>query len=366
MTRRIRAAARAALAALRGSPDAAAGGTAGPTPGSTATKASPAGEKAGGASGEPGNPFAEANTQYLNSIKWLIGALAAIAALLLAGTQLSDVRELSWPEDRIRILLAGGTFTVVLLSVVVAVGLLAHVQMPGRGSDLARLKKIVQEGQDHEVVRSVDEDSSYHRGTGSLANLLAKVAETSTEYYQARDDAITARLAAAADPESTPLAKTKEAAEATLSVRSEIYARYRLGLRQVSQLDGHLQIASRAQRVTKIVLVLTWISALCLVGFVWAANPPGAPADKALDPAPVAAHLRLTSDGEVWAQRLGAGCAEAAAEDAGIPVIALSSATGGVTVMVVPSEVCPDPVQVTVAAGEGTVTPDEVVELPAS
>jgi hypothetical protein len=39
--------------------------------------------------------------------KWLIGAFAAIAALLLAGTQVSSVGQLTWAEDSDRLILAG-------------------------------------------------------------------------------------------------------------------------------------------------------------------------------------------------------------------------------------------------------------------
>ncbi|SOC53771.1 hypothetical protein [Ornithinimicrobium cerasi] len=360
---RIPAAVAAAFRVLRHGKDGAGGGAApaggAAGGGSGGAAAATAGGGGGGGSGgdaAPVNPFAREDEQLLTSVKWLIGALAAIAALLVAGTQLSDLGQLTWPDDRVRMIAAGVTVVVVLVCVVVSLGLLAWVQTPGPGSDIERLQEIVRSRTPAEVLDSVSRDSAYHRGEGDLDTLLLRLEEASEQHYAAKAEVVRARLAAAG--EVAPGASVLEVgvAQDRAAARTAAYANLRDGVRRTSQLDRHLRIGGRARRVSAIVLCLSLLSALSLVVFAWASHPPADPAEEAdaLPARPVGATLVLPEGEDLWADRLGETCADRARLD-GVPVLALATSEHGVEVVTVPSEDCPEPVRVLVPVDEGTV-----------
>ncbi|WP_130014805.1 hypothetical protein [Serinicoccus sediminis] len=316
-----------------------------------------AGKEATALAGPPANPFQREDEQYLTAVKWLIGALGAIAAVLVAGVQLSSVGALRWPEDQGRLLLAAASFTLVLTCVVLAVGLLAWAHMPEKGSDLDRLHEIVETRSPSAVLDAVRRDSSYHRGTGGLGDLLTAMDKASRSFYAARGELSSARLAAAeAKPPATGESVAVQQAAARVEEWSESYGRLREGARRVSHLDRHLRIAQRAKGVLTGVLLLTFISAVSLGAFSWAAHPPDRAADpqEAVPPRPVSALLLLSDDDPVWEDRLGEGCAEAAREG-GVPVVALSSSAEEVEVLVLEGGECPAPRVVAVPTDAGTV-----------
>lgn len=369
---RIPAAVAAAFRVLRHGKDGAGGGAAptagggagGGSGGATAATAGGGGGSAGDAA--PVNPFAREDEQLLTSVKWLIGALAAIAALLVAGTQLSDVGQLTWPDDRVRMIAAGVTVVVVLVCVVVSLGLLAWVQTPGPGSDIERLQEIARTRRPVEVLESVSRDSAYHRGAGDLDTLLLRLEEASEQHYAAKAEVVRARLAAAGEVVPGQAVLEVGVAQDRAAARTAAYANLRDGVRRTSQLDRHLRIGGRARRVSAVVLGLSLLSALSLVVFAWASHPPADPAAEAdaLPARPVGATLVLPEGEDLWADRLGEACADRARLD-GVPVVALATSEDGVEVVTVPSEDCPEPVRVLVAVDEGTVVVDEQVEQPA-
>jgi hypothetical protein len=56
--------------------------------------------------------------RYRDLAKYLIGILAAIGALMVAGTQLSSIGELSWSADKARLIAAGAGLAVALLAII--------------------------------------------------------------------------------------------------------------------------------------------------------------------------------------------------------------------------------------------------------
>src|SRR5690606_6179462 len=247
----------------------------------------------------------------------------------------------------------------------VALGLLAWVQMPGRGSDLERLRSIADKERPQDVLDAVEHDSSYHRGTGCLADLLVALEAASTQHYRAKADLTLARLAAAGEPQEgrSPTPSVKQATERA-DARSDRYRTLREGARRVSQLDRHLLIARRAKGVLAGVLFLTLVSALALGAFTWAAYPPAEPAveEDAVAARPVAAFLLLASADQTWDDRLGESCAAAARTEAGVPAVALSASDDGIEVLVLAQGDCPEARVVVVATDQGTVIAAESVE----
>ncbi len=250
-----------------------------------------------------------------------------------------------------------------------AIWLLTWAQMPGRASDLSALERLAARGTggrppaagvDLQVLAAVRQDSSYHRGTGDLTQLLEALGLAREEYYQATgtvDD-----LAVRAAQSTTPEEQARLAAEHDRAARLRGLMRdrmdhYRVGAQATTFLRNHLLTQQRARRARSLVTVLAVVAALAVVTFSWAANPEaGSPeAEPALAARPVAAVLHLSSVESVWDDRLGSPCADAARGEAGVRVVALSSDGAGVHVLVLPGEACPEPRQVTVPTDEGTV-----------
>ncbi|MDT0164619.1 hypothetical protein Q9R32_03515 [Actinotalea sp. AC32] len=311
-----------------------------------------------------GNPFAPRTAQALSTLTWLVGALGAVASLMVAGTQLTSIGGLSWEEDRPRLLAAGGSVTLAVVLVVAAVGLLTWATMPGRLSDLERLDELAAGSPRGEVASSVARDSSYHRGTGSLPDLLTALTTARGALYEAKSRLHDADLAAAREADDDARAARSAHADRVRAEVAVLTARnddLRLGARAAVQLDSHLRTRRRVVGVSWTVLVVAVVVAACLVLFAWAANPPEDPdaAEPAVPARPVAAVLVLASDDGVWDDRLGAACADAA-RDGGVDVVAVGSDDDAVTVVVVPGDDCPDPVEVVVPRDEGTVTAGEL------
>jgi hypothetical protein len=250
--------------------------------------------------------------------------------------------------------------------VLLSIGLLFWAQSPSN-TDFSRLKNLaagtLSSPIADEVRKQVSDDTSLNRGTGSLAGLWKALADTRAEYYglsKYRD-----QLARKHVWENDH--KTKQQLEASLKrldnelefVRGHL-REYRTGVQLVAYLDVFLRTRQRFRVASFAVLILSVFATFGFVVFAWAANPP---ADRiaAAPQLPVDATLRLTSDGQdALGDQLGATCAATAAVD-GIRVIALSSSDQGIEVVVVATANCPEPRQLTVSAGNGTVTANRPV-----
>jgi hypothetical protein len=79
--------------------------------------------------GDPAGVQAGIN-RHRDIAKYLVGIFAAIGGLLLAGTQLSSLGQLSLSHDRTRLLVAGGTLIVALAAVILIVALAVSVLQP--------------------------------------------------------------------------------------------------------------------------------------------------------------------------------------------------------------------------------------------
>lgn len=314
------------------------------------------------------DPFANRNQRTLQTLTWLVGALAAVASLMVAGSQLSSLGQLTSGEDRDRLLLAAGSAGLAVALVVTAVGLLAWAQLPGPVVDVTRLRDIAStpdpKGAEKLLVEGVAADSSYHRGTASLDRLLGEVDRSTAEYFDVATrlrDIELRSVRAGDDDERSSLLAAADRLRTEQTIRQDEVVGYRRGLQGAAYLDAHLRLRHRARVAAGLVLVIATVVAVCLVTFAWAANPPPeeAEVDAAVPQRPVAGRLLLTSEDAVWADRLGAGCAAAARAGDGVAVVALGSDDESVTVLVPPGPECPAPVQVTVARDDGTVTADE-------
>lgn len=311
--------------------------------------------------------YASSLNQWSTAVTWLIGALAAIAAAIIAGSQLSSIGQLSYDTQRGRLLLAAGAVVVAVGLVLLAIGLLFWAQSPSN-TDFSRLKELAAGdrafGLAAQVRRQVCDDSSLHRGQGDLGGLLTAVAETRTDYYKLRIDQYTKARQVAREIDDAKRNAADEVRKRTadeLAVVDAQLTEYRLGLLRVAQLDAFLRTRRRYRIASLAVLFISVLVTLAFVTFAWAANPP-ADREEAAAQRPVAATLNLTTEGQQALQlRLGSTCAAAAASSAGVPVVALSSSDEGVEVVAVPSPDCPAPQRVMITVDNGTVTADRSV-----
>ncbi|WP_350277868.1 hypothetical protein [Kribbella sp. HUAS MG21] len=314
------------------------------------------------------NIYSAALEQMSTAIKWLIAALAAVAATMVAGSQLSSIGKLSWDDDRARLLVAVTSIAVAIALILVSIALLYRVQAP-TNSDFLRLLELAagvgMSRTDAEVRHRVEVDSSLHSGTGSLSSLMREYDAVRTEFHDLRKQEY------AAEKEAVDGAGDTAAAEARLKVlaaRIDVVGgrmdEYREALGYVAQLDKYLRVRERYRTTPRYVTALSILAALAFVAFAWAANPPEKPAD-AVAQRMVAAHLTLTDDGRKnLSQRIGKACADAATKDSGIPVVAVSSSDAGIEVIVAPSTDCPEPQRVVISSSDGTVLADNAAVTP--
>lgn len=316
--------------------------------------------------------YAPALQQWSTAFTWLIGALAAVAAAMIAGSQLTTIGRLSMETDRGRLTLAVVGLVVAVGLILVAIGLLFWAQTPSNTnfqqlSEIARGEGPRRIGKD--VRAQVAADTALNRNTGSLALLMDALAATREQYYPLRKEQYDAALAAAgatAEADKREYEQLRDVAAAKLNVVNGQLDQYLTALQRVSQLTSYLRSRRRYRLVSCVVMFLAALSTLGFVTFAWAANPPEQPddAEAAAPQQPVAATLRLTATGrDVLAGTLGASCADSATK-AGIAVIALSSSDSGIDVVVIPSAACPTSAAVTVSHAQGTVTAAKPV-LPA-
>jgi hypothetical protein len=322
---------------------------------------------------QPGPPApvqADALKQMATAVSWLIAALAAVAAAMIAGSQLSSIGRLSWTDDRGRLLVAVLSSSVAIGLILLAIGILYHAQSP-TNTDFTRLRKLAAgnglKGLDQEVCRQVADDSTLHGGRGSLGGLMRAFDEVRVGFHRLKDKGYLLEL----DIARTQPAAARTAKQAKLKrlvdEREVLGGRmtdYRIALLRVAQLDKYLRTKARYRRSVWTVMGLSVVAGFAFVSFAWSANPPDKPGAAAAQRI-VAAHLVLNPDGrKALAPRLGEACASAAAAAGGVPVLAVSSTDSGVEVIVVPSRQCVEAQHLVISKADGDVVADQNVVPP--
>lgn len=313
------------------------------------------------ASGPPADPYKEASDKTIATLTWFVGALAAIATLVVAGTQLSSIGELSKGP---RLGWAIGSAAAALAGTIAAIGLLTWARLPGKPADQARLQELAQgkEGRrgnarrDAWLLDRVEADPAFHRGTGSLKDLMAQMSATDVKYHEALKQFHKEKSAARATT-TDPKAENRKAAKAkaALDVATDDVKRLRFGVQMSAHLLRYIDFRRKVYRAIWAVLALSVVVAAALVTLAWAANPPEEDSTPQAVARPVHAQLYLVSKDEIWSARLGAECASAARTADGIEVVALASDDESATVVTIPSGQCLEPRRVVVPSDDGAV-----------
>jgi len=218
--------------------------------------------------------------QWSTAFTWLIGALAAVAAAMIVGSQLTTIGQLSSDSDKDRLTLAVVGIVVAVGLILVSIGLLFWAQTPSN-TDFVQLKELAngtsKRGVGGRVRAQVEADTSLNRNTGSLLNLMAKLEETRQDYYSLRGQHYNAsREAAKQDDEIKRKVheRTRDRVVNEITVVDQKLNEYRTALQRVSHLASFLRARRRFRAVSWVVMCLAVLSTLAFVTFAWAANPP--------------------------------------------------------------------------------------------
>ncbi|HEY8787551.1 MAG TPA: hypothetical protein VIM10_00240 [Actinopolymorphaceae bacterium] len=326
--------------------------------GGTTAKAAigPAGAPAAPAPAQPPpgppatNPYQAGNDQIRKTATWLIGALAAVAAILLAGSQVSSIGKL--PADHItgRLTVAGVAAVVAIGSVMFAIYRLSLILAPVT-TPLKDLRKEA-ETPSSKMVEIMKSDTGLTAGYPDIHDLLAKYDTERAKRIDARKRHQAARdklAAAVSDAEKAAAMKAEETADLAEQRADTDVAGLRRYVVGLTQLLGFLTVSRRFETERSRVVVAAVVGAVAIVTFAWAANPatPSADAAAALPAKPVSVTVFLTPAGvQELSSVLGASCAKEAAAT-GTPGIALSASTEAAEVVLTGGGSCTGPQRIT-------------------
>lgn len=313
----------------------------------------------------PGNPYLPATTQLRDVAKWLIAAFAAVATVMLAGTQLSSLGKLS-TDHPTRLAVAAVAASVVVLATARSIYLLSTV-LP---FDVSGMQGLLESAREQPMRGIVEADSGMRAGRSSVAHLLAdyRVARSAQRVAMVLRAGLQREEAEHAEPPPELRARLDHARRLEKVADAEVQA-LRGPVQALIQLKGYLRVRAQFDDVRGGVMALAVLAAAGIIAFAWAANPPEpkASASAVLQPRPVAALLVLTAAGEQdLAGIVGEECARTA-HDRGVPVVALSAdaATGRSEVVILTGAGCATN-RLTVDSRTGRVLPVDAVGQPAA
>jgi hypothetical protein len=316
----------------------------------------------------PINPFQSASDRLRKTATWLAGTLAAIATVMLAGSQLSSIGSISFAHDRSRLIVAVLSSLVVVGAVAYAVNLLAYIQMPSEGT-LGQIR-VAAKDPNSSLAKLVAQDSGLRDGRETLTDFI-------DEYETVRGDQRQAEMDIRSAMSATRSAQTKRAreeADVTLvaaKVREQdanaIIADLRPYMVTLAQLSSYLSLRDLFLAARSRILFAALTAAAFLVLFAWAVNPPKpeASAVSAIQQTPSAGRLLLTPAGvSQLSNVLGHGCAASAGIQPGVAAIALASVNNVFDVVVIPEGSCAEPVRVMIPLNLGRVVSTTSVPVP--
>lgn len=210
----------------------------------------------------------EAIERYRDLAKYLIAIFAAVGAVLVAGTQLSAVGQLSWSESPDRLVAAMAGFVLAMAAVIGIVWRTVGV-----------LKPIEMSLDDVVADPTLRADIDSHRSMLGDFPTVARFKRFMDGPVDDLDD---------------------EARDGWLQRSSAIVGR-----------AACLRAAQRFERAWRGMLIGTLVGVLGVLVFIWGSNPPdAATADPSVDPSPVLVGVVLTEAGqEALGEALGEECA---------------------------------------------------------
>ncbi len=292
----------------------------------------------------PANPYQKGVDQIRSTATWLIAAFAAVATVMLAGSQLSSVGKLTMADDPLRLWTALIAAFVAVGATIYAIFGLTNVLAPVMAS-LGALR--VEGASESPLAKLAADDSGLLAGRTDVPALLDdyetqrknqfSAFSDQTKAHKELDEAINDDAKKFASIRSIAADKRRDRADAEVGVlRKTVVA--------LTQLSAYLQVSSRFEKERTKVIWSGAAAAIAIIAFAWAANPPTLPAEGAkvlLQPRPVGAQLVLTPAGVTELSGvLGAECAMAAGQPRGVPMIVLGATTSAIEIVVPSGESC--------------------------
>jgi hypothetical protein len=322
------------------------------------------------AASAPANPYQPAADRLRQTTTWLAATLAGVAAIMLAGSQLSSIGSISFAADRARLIAAIVSALIATAAVGYAIYVLTSIQMPSEGT-LGQIRKAAADS-DSRLAKLAADDSGLRNGRDTLTEFLDEYEEVRKRQCDAERDVQSAI-------DGTEKAQTKkERADASVALAAAKARQQRADVRiaelrphivTLAQLASYLSLRDRFSAGRAKIFVAALLAAASLVCFAWAANPsqPKASAAETVPQSPSAGRLLLTPAGKSQLDAvLGHACATSAATAPGVAVLALASTGGSYDVVVVPGGSCPKPVRLTIPADLGRVVAVSAVPVPYS
>jgi hypothetical protein len=322
------------------------------------------------AAAAPANPYQPAADRLRQTTTWLAATLAGVAAIMLAGSQLSSIGSISFAADGARLIAAIVSALIAIAAVGYAVYVLTDIQMPSEGT-LGQIRKAAANSNSR-LAKLAADDSGLRNGRDTLTEFLDEYEEFRKRQSDAERDVQSAM-------DSVERAHTKkEQADASHALTAATAHQQRADARidelrphimDLAQLASYLSLRDRFSDGRVKIFVAALLAAASLVCFAWAANPsqPKTSAAETVPQSPSAGRLLLTPAGKSQLNAmLGHACATSAATPAGVAVLALARTGGSYDVVVVPGGRCPKPVRVTISADLGRVVPSVPVPSPAA
>ncbi|MER5759683.1 hypothetical protein [Streptomyces sp. NPDC002082] len=298
----------------------------------------------------PMDPYAQAAKTIRKVALWLIGALTAVASVIVAGTQLTTLGGLDFGSIRLWFALA--MIGVALTATGYAIRVCVLLQLPGLASAETVREEAGKAGSDFPA--EVAKQELLPEGT-TLPGIV-------DSYQSWRKKKNAAAKTLRAQPNDAAANNDLDEAERELQDIRPVVNR-------LQYMAGYFNLRREFKEQQMKLLIAASVAGIAFAFFAWAANPQDEKGKDAAEPAvpsePVAARLHLNRDGqERLGATLGKKCAAAAGEtEIGIPVIALDSDKEGVDVVIQDEGTC-KAVRVKVPTSLGRVQSREFVKLP--
>jgi hypothetical protein len=269
----------------------------------------------------PADPLERGADQIRETVKWLTAALAAVAAALIAGSQLTNLGEASgW-----RLVLAIVGFLAGIGSVAAAIWFAVQSFKPTQAT-LGSLDT---------AIGSKSEDGRAASAVESLSGLFEGFGPTLSELQRQYDDAVKERKSALESHFADPGDQRKKDRAQFAESRAQWIAGV---VQNVLAVANHYKVWWRFERSLPRIFGAALIGAVGIAFFVYAANPPLTSGGDAPSNEPTV--VRLAPTPEVRRLIEGTAGGNCRIEGRVLDAVLLSSSESNIDIVTVPSPTC--------------------------
>jgi hypothetical protein len=276
--------------------------------------------------------FSDAADRIRDSAKWLLGAFAAVGALLAAGLQLADLGQLAPDREDHRLQWAAVGVGAAILGIGIAIGAAASVVT----RSFVSLRWLAQK---RRRTKDLDDDKILLAGQADVATLYQNAAQAKDRHRQA--------------VEEWGRAPTDPNLQASADAR-ELVRYYDSIVAKTVEQASYLRLRRGFSIARAAMLLGAGLAAGGIALFAWAANPPAESAVPVVVATPTNVKVQFTTSGaQRFQTQLGGDCDLSEPLDA----VAVRDLGTGYQLAVVPTASC-NPALITVDPTTATVVPE--------